>query len=681
MAKFSVRLANFGGGLNSKVSPWHVAQNQATDLSNVVFSDYGAVQTRPGNLYLSNISYGVYNNITTYKPVGADERLIVLYNNSMLKAYTGDVSALAEVHTALTIASSPYPTGASDDMRALQYLDRLYYNQGSSQYAPRQYTGTSIVRWGMYPPPQNQYWQNIPLDCREDSFGVSGPSGTWMGPYRYAVLWEDNDGNFGDYGVVTTEITTRSAVTDGGGGANVRIFNIPEPKFNDGVKRVWLVRNKTAMSGVYYFVPQSYTLGSAISGVWNSALVDNWCPDSALVDLAPTDNGTVPNMSCFVQFQGRVFGGNAVGANPTRLYYSEVGLPNKFPQLNYIDVGTGDGHAIRAIGIQSNGLVIAKNDGQGNGSMYFLYMPDNVTANWTLTKLDSDYGAMAVDMPKALNGSMYLNRFGVYQLTEAMAGKLDANSVSSDITPEISALNYKFLNKTIGLNFQNKLNWAVPDGGQSYNTKLLQYDYYNTIANGAPGSWSIFDATGTNSRPYNMKSMTEYNGRLLFATYIPQWAPVESYYGDTLYATDQPSCNDENYNGNGQSTIHASYTTPLLRGMPEHENNEKVWRWVYLTMGMESLKDDYMALEYAGDLTAETPQVELVTINSHASCWGIAEWGQNDWGGGQAIKKIRVVLKTVCSKTIQLRFRTYSPLSRWKVYDVEVFYNLRAVRP
>jgi len=658
MSKYSVRLGNFGGGLNSKVSPWHVPTNQATDLSNVVFSDFGAVQTRPGNLYLT--ATAVVNNISTYKPVGTDERLIVMYNNNMLAAYTGDISALGSVHSAMTIATAQ---GVNDEFRSLQYLDRLYYNTGGTYYTPRQYTGTSIVRWGMYPPPQSQAAANAPLTALPSTNGT-----VVIGPCRYAVLFEDNDGNYGDYGVVTDEITTTSQ--------QVKIMNVPEPKTNDGVRAVRLLRSKTSLSGVYYFVPPAYVGQSNATGTntWNSQIFDNWCPDSALVDLAPTDIGTVPRMSCFVQFQGRIFGGNATGTNPTRLYYSEIGLPNKFPQLNYIDVGTGDGHAIRAIGIQSNGLVIGKNDGQGNGSMYFLYMPDNVVSNWTLTKLDSDYGAIAADMPKALNGSMYLNRFGVFALTEAMAGKLDANAVSADITPDIYDLNYKRLTDTLGVNFQNKLYWAVPGNGQSYNSQLLQYDYYNTIANGAVGSWSVHDATGEHSKPYNIKSLTEYNGRLLYASTL-------SGHGDTIYATEQEDWNDDNWNDDGEATIHASYTTPLIKGLPEHESNEKVWRWVYLTMGMESLKDDYMALEYAGDLTAETPQVELVTINSHASCWGIAEWGQNDWGGGQLIRKVRVVLKTVCSKTIQLRFKTYSPYSRWKVYDIEAFYNLRAIRP
>jgi hypothetical protein len=672
VSKFSVRLADFGGGLNNKISPWHIAQNQASDLRNVVFSDYGSVETRPGNMFIGGpwltMPVGI-ENISTYKEPIIQERLLILNNGKYIDVFEGTPPMLSIARSQVTFASTTYST---EGAHTLQIQNTMYYNWGGNNN-PIKYVAGQVRRWGMYPPPVSQSVVNDYITARADTNGTVS-----MGPYRYAALYENLDGTFGDYGDLTDERTTVSA--------NIRIQNIPIPKQYDGVKNIWLVRNKTSASGIYYFVPKSYTLGSAASGVWNSALVDNYCPDSALVDLAPTDVGTTPNMTVFVAFQARIFGANASGSHPTRLYYSEIGLYENWPTDNYLEVSEGDGYAIRAIGVQSNGLVIAKNDNRGNGSMYFLYMPDAVVANWTLTKLDSNYGAAAADLPKALNSSLYLNKYGVFQLTESLAGKLDESPLSFNIEPELSKIYYASFDKARLVSFKNKIYIAANryTGGidfYPYNCEILYYDYYKTLAGQGVGSWSIHTQNSPNAATCNIRSSTVFGGELLVVTDPGVGNINKNVHSSTVYIANQPNYNDDNWDGNGESTIDAYYTTGLIKGMPEHETNEKVWRFVYLTMGMQSVKDEYMALDYAADLTAETPQTELVPINSHASYWGVAEFGVNDWGGGQLIRKVRVVLKSVNSKTIQFSFRTHSPYSRWKVYDIEVFYNLRGVRP
>ena len=642
--KYGEKLNKFDGGLNVKQSVLHGELSEASDLRNVTFDDIGAVGTRPANTVLLSRANPIIGMSPYHPSDSTAESLMVMgitgQDLNGISNYSGVVGSLSQTDYFV----SQYSGISHIDM--VQYDDRLWMSDGSN--AMKFVPNVGMQYWGTYPP-------------------LSAPTGTialglgnLSGQYGYVVAFENENGKISDYGPSVYIDTTNSMVD---------LTNLQSLGAEYGVSNRILYRTHADEPDVYY----------KVTSISNSVVLytDNK-EDDDLVTQADEDIGTPRPWSLYIAHRERIWAVDGTSF-PNRLFFSGIADAENWPTDNWLNISLGDGYAIRALGVLADGLLIGKDDGHGNGKVYQLYMPDDTPGNWTLQRLDSDTGAMAPKMEKYLSRCTMLNRNGIFDYSESQAGIISNDPISYKIEPIVQQLNAEELGIVRSLNHNNRIYWSVPLGSdQTANNRIITFDYVRgRDQQTRDGAWSIYkDSTHWADAPISkLNEISTYRGDLIGASYL------DASNSSTIWRMDQTSTAwDTNYAGASMRTIDSMWQSMVITGLPEHETNEKVWRWLYLTIECTGTAGQWMALDYAEDLATCTVRTELINLDAGGAVWGISRWGNVSWGPGWAILRIKVVLKPLVSRTIQLRFRTYTEYTKWRVYSAELFYNLRSMR-
>lgn len=636
MSKYGFKLSRFDKGLNNKVSPIFGNPDEASDLRNVHFDDIGAVGTRDAKEAWTTLS-GNHQGMMTFKPSLGQEQLLILADNSSLWSLTGPLT-----DTTKTAYNATHFSG-STSVWMQQYQDRAWMADGT--VAMKFIDSTGLKYWGSYP-------QTVTASVNDAG------AGDMSGTYNYVIANENQDGQLSDYGPATADIVVSSGA--------VTVSGIEVMGGLYGISSKYLCRNTAAASGVYYVV-------TALTAAQTT--VTDTHADSLLLTDAPVNIGLPSAWTIFLTHRERVFAVDSE-SYPHRLYFSNIGLPEKWPTDNYLEVSLGDGYEIRALGIHSSGILIAKDDGQGNGSVYLLYMPTDVSADWQLIKIDTPYGASAPQIVKILDKSLLVSKHGIHNISESGDGILKPDPLSYNISESIYNCNANAFDIVRAASFKDKIYFGMPYGNDTTNSRIFAFDYVRgrSTIDLAEGSWTLYkDSTNsTDANITNVRDMAIYKGELITATHHDSSSLI-SLWKDTTQAYDTL------VDGSSSETIDAMFQTMIISGLPEHEANLKVWRWLYITLSQTGTEGQYMMIEYSGDLTLETPKSVLVSLDGGGATWGISKWGFTHWGPGWDIQRIKVVLKPTVSRTIQLRFKTYSQLTKWKVHGCELFYNLRGM--
>jgi hypothetical protein len=212
------------------------------------------------------------------------------------------------------------------------------------------------------------------------------------------------------------------------------------------------------------------------------------------------------------------------------------------------------------------------------------------------------------------------------------------------------------MSKTAGINYKNKLWFAVPHSSSSTkNDRIYQYDYVRASdSDRNKGAWSVFDT-------HDLNNFAEYQGQLYGG----------SATDGTIYTLDY------GWNDNG-AAIDSYYITAPISGLPEHKDFVKVWRWVILTISC--MGKYFMHVYYILDFdTGSGTETFPVSLDGGGMYWGTGIWGVSKWGPGVALVKRKVYLNCV-SKDIQLKFETNEKDVYWKVHKAQLVYNLRSMR-
>lgn len=655
----SVKIDRMDGGLNTKISRQLGRLDQSPDAKNIVYDDVGAAAVRDG----AGVSFTaipnteVPHNAITYRPSYYNESFLVLTDDKVW-AMSGAMSTFASQSSYVghsAISGSTY-------VNSIQYKDKVFYND--PLMVPLKYgaefalaSGPAVVRWGAIAPASA---------CTAAS--ITSSTGVLTGTYRWVVVNRNTDGIMSDYSPESDDLTLTSG--------KAYITGIPTYASDYGVYDKYLARNTAAASGLFYIV-------TSISAQQTSYVDNN--ADSALLTYADTDVGSVPNFSVMHSFQERVFGANDKSIYPHRLYFSEVGQPEKFPSDNYLEVAQGDGYPIRALSNVGNNLLIGKNDGYGNGSVYLLYMPDSNTANWTLTRTDVDQGPLAKTVLRYGNSAVFLNTTGFRDMAESAQGVVTADALSYDIEPTVFRISQSAMDRVRGINYENKLWYSVPMGDTTQNNQILTFDYVRgrSGVTRLEGAWSVLQ-DGTYATNTSALDMGVYAGDLVsYPSRLNPDSTVWPIYNLSQESLDYDEACSWDSTGNvlRKETIDSYYTMMPCKGLPEHENNAKVWRYAYITFGTFVSLGWEMYVDYAEDLLSCQPYTTTVSVSRNDTYWGSGIWGSSSYGPGVTVAKVRITLVPVNSKQLQLRFRTKTTLSRFKIHGVELYYTLRAVRP
>lgn len=631
--KSSLKLPVFDGGLNTKFTDTSMPLNQSPDLQNVSFEDQGAVATAKG--YRKYTSTGIASaNIdglhSFYKSTG--ERTLLAVCNRDLYAEAAGVF--------VPVSGSTGVYSNNVDVKIETVKDFALLTDGTS--VPHRYTGDGY------------YTVGVDAVASHTAAATAVSNGVLSGVYQYAITGVNENGQEGLYAIITDQ--SASATSN-----EIRLSSIPIYPASAGVETKYLYRNTAGASEVYYQV-------TALTAAQTSYVDNN--PDGDLVILMPADNRPMPKCKFVSYYRGRVFAAGDI-TNPMRLYFSSINAPEEWPSTNFIDIGDGDGYPITGIRAYGNSIVIHKNDGRGQGSIWLVYVADSTgtgdPSNWYVTKSPSAYGGQS---DKALaffnNVLFFLNKNGGYSFTgqdialnaaHSNVGSFGVDSQTYEIENDIQNIKNSYINKAAAINFDNLLYLAVPYGAQaSGNNRIYLYDYVRASSESREtGAWSYLENVKANN-------FTIHEGELLFGS---------SGNDGHIYQFT----NDYNYDG---SAIDSYYWTAALSGQENHRDFTKVFRHVFLTVSTPG--DWNMQLTYRVDFNESKDTTINVNLDGGGALWNSILWGVTPWGGSLEKRKVKIDLVGAVGKSIQFKFATNALNQYFKVHELELLYNLRSMR-
>lgn len=621
----------FDGGLNNKYEPTAIADNESADCLNVVFDDVGAVQTRYGTLKFNTTAVGSYAGdglFTTRYDSG---------NQSMVGWWNGTMYALGGTSTFTTVGSAQSIWTAGTRVDMAMYQDIAFFGNGNTPY---KYNGTEFTRHGV----------PAPNSGPSVSSGTAGANGAATGDVNYKVAYVNSYAAIGDVGAATTTLTLASTAT-------VSLVSLPLAPTSFGVGSRRLYRRDSTTGNAYKLV-------ATIADNTTTSYVDSIAAAS-LGANAPTDNGVPPNWKYIIAHKERLWMLTGVDSF---LWYSELGEPFTVASTNFLKMGDGDGEFANGLAVQGDSILVYKS----GGSVWANYMEDTTPGNWRQLKTNAKYGLVSkhsiVDFGQGYQ--MYLGqRDGVLSGFHAMAGLaqlpdsteltvavVQSESKSDKIEPDIFSITQSAADKACGINFKNKLWFAVPYSS-STNNRVYQFDYTRRNKSEMQGSWVPF--TGISAAAF-----TIYSGRL--------------YYQDAAATGFVYQLESGAYSDNG-AAINSYFWTKEFEGHEGHEDLHKDFR--YGIFVVETLGDWNMNLTFRTDSDRGSGTTKTINLNPGGSLWGSMIWGVDLWGGGVLRSTKTVYFDTSSGRKIQFKFDNQNTAGRaFKVLRGSIYYNLRGQR-
>lgn len=609
MAKFAVLINSFDGGLNTKVSPLHGDPSESPDLQNVEFDDFGAVSTRKGYAKINTVGTGELDFLHSFRYTGGS-KLIGSY---------GNVYELSGTTLVVVSGSTEVFTGGQK-VAVVNTLNYLFMTD--SQVAYKYSHDGYFTLWGV-----STLTTAFMTSIASGNSTLAGDSAGVDYAYRIAFITSMNVEGPACQPKTFAVSSTCSPV-------RVSFDSIPALY---GINYLALYRNDYLLDVI--------TAGTSYYDDTHEILTTS--RDETI------DDGRPPSMDILCYHKGRCFGSKN---DTTSLYYTEVDTPEDWDADNYIRVGNDDGFTIRALAIYNDGLIIAKDDGYGNGNIYVLYMPDNDPDNWTLELLNLSYGGIA---PGAIcrfgNFLAVLNRNGLYDLSTVSMGIIDSKPISWKIEPDFDNFVNTYLNEAVAVNYKNKIWLSIPSGIGNENNIVYQYDFIRGIDDTTYGAWSKFVSD------------------IVFKFFcVHQGTLYGMDYDGFIYNVVSDDYNDDS------SAIDCYYRTMHIHGEDEHRDNTKIWRYIYITYSC--LGDWNITITWRGEYSVNDDGTYSLNLYSGVGAqFGTAIFGTSVFNTSQSQNTIKIPISLV-SRTIQVAFSVNTADNYFKIHSIGLHYNLRGLR-
>lgn len=317
--KSDYRLRNVAGGLNAKENPSMLENNEFQEFKNIGFNVFGLGQQRKGEVVFGErfSSYPVHG-IGMLSKTGSQRQYLVASN--------GDIWS---INSSGGISNSPLETGLSTEyIDFVEFDDYLYLCDADNRM--RKYDGNDIYLAGIEAPTSSPSLS-------------SGGSGQLTGDYTYLVTFSSPSTES-----YPSPETNTISVSD----EEVSLTDIPSSPESD-VNEVVIYR--TTDGGSTFFEVDRISNGT-------SSYTDN-THDSELGTQVDMDSGLPKEgMNVLEKFHNHLFGAGYDG-QPSRLYYSEQLEPEKWDELNFINVLSGLRSPITALQSAGDQLYIFKETG------------------------------------------------------------------------------------------------------------------------------------------------------------------------------------------------------------------------------------------------------------------------------------------------------------------------------
>jgi hypothetical protein len=624
----SFRLSVLDGGLNTKFTDTSTPLNSSPDLKDVLFDDYGAVRSTPGysKFNATQIASAAIDGLGTYLDESGDRILIAACNGTYYQQVGATFSALSG-------STNVYTAGVY--VKMINVGSKIVL--GNGYVMPYKWDGTNLYRFGAYEP------QNTAI-------ATATVTGVLSGTYNYALTYLTSGLAESNFKVIATGVVASLQ--------KIALSGIPTAPATWGINSVNLYRTTAAASSIYWLV-------TAMTATQTNVLDDN--ADADLVDTLPLDRQSPPKCKYMVYYRARIFAAGDPD-NPYRIYWSEAavssGATEAWPSANFIDVESGDGFPISGIEAWGNSIVIHKNDGKGDGSVYLLYIADSAsitdTTNWYIFKSPAAYSAIAGESQAFFKNLLfYINRTGAYALSgqdlsrtaaDSEYGRFAVDSLSYVIDSDVKTWNAAQLKNAVSVTYDNKV-WLAVSKGTTNNDTIYVYDFVR-LDDAHQGVWSKLSGPSVKSWVVNDGVLYAggYNG------YVYRMQNLGTYDG---------------------TAIAPYYCTAYIAGAPEHRDNVKVFRFLYITV--ETPGNWNLVIDYYVDFDSLTGSRTL-NLTSGGSLWGVMKWKNDTWGGGTTTHRHRVIIPGAVGKAIKFKFSTVNANESFKIKEIELVYNLRGKR-
>lgn len=242
------------------------------------------------------------------------------------------------------------------------------------------------------------------------------------------------------------------------------------PRGPDGTvaRRLYRTKNQKtslvegASDQVYYFLKE-------IKDNTTEVFIDI-IPDGNLVDLAPSQNDSVTISSAYqygTSWNNRLWlaGGTP---HPTRIIYSDVGLPEQFGAFSYFELGNTTGGAITAVFPYYNNLLVFR-----QRSIDIIRMSNG---SFTVSQLTPEVGTVASNTIKFVVGIgvCFLGSDGIYTVLGGLDGgsSISVDKISTTCSKEIERINFSAAARACAAySHKEKEYWIhYPVDGDNYNT-------------------------------------------------------------------------------------------------------------------------------------------------------------------------------------------------------------------
>lgn len=518
--KNTIRFNDFSGGLNNKFSPLLLAPNELSDVQNFTYDEKGTLQKRKGYVrhYATAFGTGPIMGMTNYRKEDGTSRMVVvcdgkifydkpqfstLYNSQALWETTGTQRKF--VDTTTTVGSVQHAKG-----QGTFSLWRLASRIGLLG-------GPKVLEEGQ--------WVSNVIDISTVTDKTTGT--VTLGqtiPTGASIAVETR--------VSPDGTTTWDAWLALGGGSSIqavgtRNFLQVRARFNSTTRRRGVISSYQVKFDVTPTVT-TLTSGLSTSDRWEFATMNDilWGVDGSDANIKwdattlGTMGGTPPTCQHIVVHKNFMFLAGNSSANRSRLYFSDIGSPESWPALNFIDVGKGDGDAITGLQILNDQLAIYKDHS------CWMLQGDSPT-NFTLRKATDEAGTVSGKSTViSKNSAGILDRNGYFFFDGARVVL-----ASEKIQGTLAGLNQRQLQKVAAVWYQKKIWIALPEGGPSQLTNNVVI-VFDTLRN----AWTVF--RGINASEFVIWRQQNADTLLFGSSLTGQVYDLEMGYNDDGTAID-----------------------------------------------------------------------------------------------------------------------------------------------
>lgn len=651
----------FDGGKNNQYGANIIEDNESPDCLNVESNALGNVGTRNGSLFAThsgttgNLGSGVWNGFTKLELATGSSFAIGWYNSSMVEASAG--STLSFSSQSLSFTTIPSADGvftALTNVANVYYDNKIFMCDGGTPY---KYDGTSFTHMGI----------ETPSNTMSASTAGTAAAVLGSGIYQYKVAYVNSGGDGGDLPVTALVFTAHASNI-------VSMTGIPTAPVSFGVDKRFLYRT-TVGGDVFYYLDE-------IPNNTTTTYKDE-IPDSELIDQAPLDVGYPPNFRLIIQHKDRLF--TVDDTDPSIVKYSEVGEYAVWPAENEEKIGDGAGR-IKTLGIHNDAILIVKND----GSVWLLFLADNDPLNFIPLKLNAPYGSSSQFWVGYADSTMYFGSIGnqpngfiglqgLQPINEGITtdeGLTSSNLISERITPDVERIVPSLIDQIRGIVYRNRVFITVPltpvDTGiaPTFNNFVYQFDYERRTNPKQIGAWFPFSdlyvsyfcvfrdrLLGTASGPRAIGHVfnIDVEGRALDDTYTPLGVVTKDRAINDYFLTKRYGCGKD------------------------IEQNHKDFRTAYLWC--ELLGNFNMNIYHRTDFDSGAGNVNVISLDSGGTFWGLFFWGSATWGGGDDENEFDLDLGTSNGRRIQFKMSNNNTAgARWRAKSLGIEFTLRPRR-